>query len=61
MKELFIREKDDRRLRLTVVITVLAAMLFLLIFTGCSPSKPSTADQTKPLATAGFTVDQPGK
>ncbi len=61
MKELFIREKDDRRLRLTVVITVLAAMLFLLVFTGCSPAKVDAVDQTKPLATVSFTVDQSSK
>ncbi len=61
MKELFIREKDDRRLRLTVVITVLAAMLFLLIFTGCSPAKVAAADQAKPVATISVTADQPGK
>lgn len=61
MKELFIREKDDRRLRLTVVITVLAAMLFLLIFTGCSPSKPITVDRSKPWVTVSFTVDQTSK
>lgn len=58
MKELFIREKDDRKLRLTVTATVLAAMLFLLVFTGCAPARSASVDRAKPWAAVSFTVDQ---
>lgn len=36
MRELFIRESDDKKVKMTAPITLLVALLFLLIFAGCS-------------------------
>ena len=36
MRELFIRESDDKKVKMTAPITLIVALLFLLIFAGCS-------------------------
>jgi hypothetical protein len=38
MRELFIQESDDKKVKLTGPVTLVVALVFLLIFAGCSPA-----------------------
>lgn len=46
MRELFIRESDDKKVKMTAPVTLIVALLFLLIFAGCSAAS-GTAGQAE--------------
>lgn len=62
MKELFIVESGNKRVRVSGVFTLAVALLFLLVFFfGCSPAEKFAVDKSKPWAAVKFSIDKSTK
>jgi hypothetical protein len=61
MKELFIVEADTKGVSKHRLIALIAAVVFLLVFTGCAPAKKASTDESKPWARISFNIDKSSK
>lgn len=58
MKELFIVEADTKGFSVHRSIALLAAVVFALVFTGCTFDRKVYVDRTKPWAEINFSIDK---
>lgn len=61
MRELFIVEKETHGFSVHRAAALLVAVVFLLVFTGCSPTKAVNVDKARPWAQITLTIDKSSK